>query len=120
MVSELMFALYVMGCICAVPFMSAALLLQQVMKQMVPSFSELAFVSYVAGCITDVPFVCAAIVVRPILEHMMPTRRECTRCLSEVMLLCNMWQGLDTNFVAVLAWFAWLLGLHCGSLFSCR
>ena len=63
---------------------------------------------------------CAALLVRSLLEHMMRTRRECTRCMSELVLLFSMWQGLDTNFVAVLAWLAWLQGLHCGSLFSCR
>ena len=42
------------------------------------------------------------------------------RCVSEMIILCSLWQGRDTNAVAVGAWACWLMGLHCGRPFSCR
>jgi hypothetical protein len=42
------------------------------------------------------------------------------RCVSEMIILCSLWQRWDTNAVAVGAWACWLMGLHCGRPFSCR
>ena len=81
---------------------------------------ELTLAFHLAACVFVVPFLCAVLFMRHVFDHMMPTRGECVRCCAEFLLLFSMWQGLDTNLVAVLAWLAWLLGLHCGSMFSCR
>jgi len=51
---------------------------------------------------------------------MMPTQLEGLRCCSEVLLLCSMWQGPDTNSIAVLGLLAWCLNLHCIRDLQCR
>ncbi len=84
------------------------------------SLSELCLAIYVGCCIYSVPVMCGLLLCRRALGHMMPTRFECLRCLCEMTLLCSMWQGVSTNIIAVLAWSAWLVGLHCSSLWNCR
>ena len=42
------------------------------------------------------------------------------RYVLECVLLFSMWHGSETKLVALLAWASWTLGLHCGSLLSCR
>ena len=51
---------------------------------------------------------------------MLSRRWDLLRCISEMIILCSLWQGRDTNAVAVGAWACWLMGLHCGRPFSCR
>ena len=71
-------------------------------------------------CVMTAPFIGLIILLAKGCHYMMPTLTESLRCLSEVVLLCSMWQGFDTNIVAVLGWLAWTLNLHCSSALKCR
>ena len=51
---------------------------------------------------------------------MLSRRFDFLRCASEMIILSSLWQGRDTNAVAVGAWACWLMGLHCGRPLSCR
>ena len=73
------------------------------------------------GCIFLVPMISVTTFCTALVRHMVPTTRlQCLRSASETVLLCSMWQGYATNWIALLGWFAWFCNLHCSCAFNCR
>ena len=55
-----------------------------------------------------------------IAQIMAPSFREALRCLCELLLLISLWHDTNTSIIAVMSWVSWCMGLHCGSMLSCR
>jgi hypothetical protein len=73
------------------------------------------------GCIFLVPMLSVITCCIALVRHMVPTTRlQGLRSASEAVLLCSMWQGYATKWIALLGWFAWFCNLHCSCAFNCR
>jgi hypothetical protein len=81
---------------------------------------ELALGCWLACCVSAVPVLGLSLLVWKYLTYMMPTQLEGLRCCSEALLLCSLWQGQDTNSIAVLGFLAWCCNLHCSRDLQCR
>ena len=72
------------------------------------------------GCVAVAPVLFFGTCCVSFSRCMVSGRWDFLRCISETITLCSLWQGRDTNAVAIGAWACWLMGLHCGCPFSCR
>ena len=81
---------------------------------------EMVGACQLCGCILAAPLLGLCAMVAKYVFYMMPSSMEGLRCCSESLLLCSMWQGWDTNCIAILGWLCWLCDLHCTCSLTCR
>ena len=83
-------------------------------------FLEMLHVCVLSVSILAVPTIFGVTVCFAIARIMAPSFREALRCLCELLLLISLWHDTNTSIIAVMSWVSWCMGLHCGSMLSCR
>ena len=83
-------------------------------------YTQMVRVWMLSFCVVCVPLVFLGTVCLATIRIIAPNGGERLRCCCEMLLLVSMWQGSETNIIALVSWASWCLGLHCGSLAGCR